>query len=163
MTERTAVTIASADPDCADARSLIAELGAELTRVTGHFTAWSYSPADAHTPRSTFVIARDITGQAVGCGAIRPIDAEHTEVAELKRMYARAGTNGVGHAILTHLEHRARELGYTEMWLETGVQNTRAIRFYERHGYRTIANFGPYTGRAEATCLGKQLRSLEDP
>ena len=39
MTTWNAVTIVSADPDSPDARLLIAELGAELTRVTGHFTA----------------------------------------------------------------------------------------------------------------------------
>jgi ribosomal protein S18 acetylase RimI-like enzyme len=155
----TRVAITPADPDDADARTLIAELGAELTRLTGHFTAASYSPSDAFAPRSLFIIARDDAGRAVGCGAIRPLGTEHDDrdVGELKRMYARPGTHGVGHAILTHLERAAREFGYTELWLETGVENERAIRFYERHGYERIANFGPYAGSAAATCLGKQL------
>ena len=157
MTPHTVVTIAAADPDSPDARVLIAELGAELTRVTGHFTAWNYSPADAHAPRAAFVIARDGDGRAVGCGAIRPIDQHAGDIAELKRMYARADTHGVGHAILRHLERLAREYGYTRLWLETGVENDRAIRFYERHGYRRIPNFGPYLNRPEATCLGKVL------
>ena len=157
MTPHTVVTIAAADPDSPDARALIVELGAELTRVTGHFTAWSYAPADAHAPRSAFVIARDADGRAVGCGAIRPIDQHAANIAELKRMYARAGTHGVGHAILTHLEGVAGEFGYTHIWLETGVENERAIRFYERHGYGRIPNFGPYIDQPEATCLGKEL------
>lgn len=158
----TRVAISPADPDAPDARDLIAELAAELTRVTGHFTATSYAPADAHAPRSVFVIARDVDGgqRAVGCGAIRPVDAEHPAVAELKRMYARPGTRGVGHAILTHLEQVAREFGYSEIWLETGVENERAIVFYERHGYARIPNFGPYAGSAAATCLGKRLRAI---
>jgi ribosomal protein S18 acetylase RimI-like enzyme len=157
VTPHTVVTIAAADPDSPDARALITELGAELTRVTGHFTAWSYSPDDAHAPRSTFVIARDANGRAVGCGAIRPIDQQAADIAELKRMYARADTHGVGHAILTHLERIAGEFGYAYIWLETGVENERAIRFYERHGYRRIPNFGPYIDRPEATCLAKEL------
>lgn len=157
----TRVSIASADPNDADARALITELGAELTRVTGHFTSWSYSPADALMPRSVFVVARDEDnqGRAVGCGAIRQLDGAHTDIAELKRMYARRGTCGVGHAILTHLEKTARQFGYRQIWLETGVENERAIRFYQRHGYSAIPNFGPYEGHAEATCLGKDLDS----
>ena len=158
MTTWNAVTIVSADPDSPDARLLIAELGAEVTRVTGHFTAWSYSPTDAIRPRSAFVIARDaVHGHAVGCGAIRPVDDAHPEIAELKRMYARPGTHGVGHAILTYLEQRARDYDYAEVWLETGIQNERAIRFYEGHGYARIPNFGPYVDSPDATCLGKKL------
>ena len=158
----TRVAISPADPDDPDARALIAELAAELTRVTGHFTAASYSPADAYAPRSVFVIARDTDAdhRAVGCGAIRPLDAEHDAVAELKRMFARPGTHGVGHAILTHLEQTARDFGYSHIWLETGVENERAIRFYERHGYARIPNFGQYAGSATATCLGKRLDAI---
>ena len=153
------VTIESADPDCDDARELIAELAAELTRVTGHFTTWSYATEDARAPRSLFVIAREIGDphHALGCGAIRALGGAHATIAELKRMYARPGTHGVGHAILTHLERSAQEFGYSQVWLETGVQNERAIRFYERHGYARIPNFGPYAGSAAATCLGKRL------
>lgn len=114
--------------------------------------------SDAHAPRSAFVIARaEGTGQAVGCGAIRPLDREAPNVAELKRMYARPGTHGVGHAILIHLERTAREFAYEKLWLETGAQNRRALSFYERHGYTPVPNFGPYVGRAESICLGKEL------
>jgi len=38
-------------------------------------------------------VARTIDGEAVGCGAFRPL---HDGVAEAKRMYSRAGTIGVG-------------------------------------------------------------------
>ena len=39
---------------------------------------------------------------------------------------------------------------------EFGI-SARAIRFYERHGYGRIPNFGPYIDRPAATCLGKEL------
>jgi len=155
----TPVVIEPADPDHPDARALIGELAVELTRVTGRFTAASYTAQDAHAPRSTFVIARqsDDTRRPLGCGAIRPLAEEHPRVAELKRMYARPGTHGVGHAILIHLETVARELGYSEVWLETGDTNARALEFYTRHGYVPIPCFGTYAGRADCTCLGKRL------
>ena len=154
----TDVRIDAGGADEPDARALIAELAAELRRVTGHFTVTSYAPEDAHAPRSLFVIARDSAdGRALGCGAIRALRGGPEGVAELKRMYARPGTHGVGHAILTHLEDAARAFGYTELWLETGVENERGLRFYERHGYAAIPNFGPYVGHPEATCRGKRL------
>jgi hypothetical protein len=106
----TRVAISPADPDEPDARDLIAEVAAELTRVTGHFTATSYAPADAYAPRSVFVIARDVDGgqRAVGCGAIRPVGLEHPAVAELKRMYARIPNFGpyAGSAAATCLGKR---------------------------------------------------------
>jgi GNAT superfamily N-acetyltransferase len=155
------VVLGPADPSEPDARQLIAELGAELERITGWFAAASYTPDDARVPRSAFVIARDpVTGRALGCGAIRPLDESPETHAELKRMYARPGTKGVGHAVLAYLENAARSFGYTTVWLETGVQNHRAVRFYERHGYRRIENFGEFIGRPESTCLG---RSVADP
>ena len=42
-----------------------------------------------------------------------------------------------------------------QLW--TFQVNDRAQRFYERHGYVAIPNFGPYVGHPEATCRGKRL------
>lgn len=163
MTETTNLRIAPADPDEPDGRELIAELGAELERVTGWFGSSSYTARDARVPGGVFVIARDATtGRALGCGAIRPLGDAPTTRAELKRMYARRGTRGVGHAILVHLEGAARSLGYATLCLETGVTNARALQFYERHGYRPIDSFGPYVGHPESACLGKALGTSDD-
>jgi len=157
----TPIRIEAADPDNPVARELIEELGAELTRAVGWFAPASYAAEDARAPRSVFVMARDeLTGRAVGCGAIRALGGADAREAELKRMYARAGTKGVGHAILKYLEDAARSFGYLELWLETGASNTRALRFYERHGYRPVPNFGPYVGHPESVCLGKSLVPL---
>ncbi len=105
-------------------------------------------------PRALFVLARTPDGELLGCGALRPLTAD---VAELKRMYARPGTQGVGAALLDHLERAGAAFGYRALWLETRRVNARAVRFYQRHGYRPIANFGPYAGRLDAVCLGKSL------
>lgn len=147
-------SIAPGNPDDADARELIGELGESLRLSTGRFSTTSYGAADLLVPRSTFVIARANDGTPLGCGAVRP----YTErIAELKRMYARPETKGVGSAILEHLEATARAWGYEELWLETGTTNTHAIAFYERHGYTTIPTFAPYLDRANAVCFAKRL------
>ncbi len=141
-----------ADPDDADAQVLLGELADALQAITGDSGRSSFSADDVRGPRSRFVVARDADGQAVGCGALRPLQPG---VAELKRMYARPGSRGVGAAVLAHLESAARELGYRAVWLETRAVNARALAFYARHGYGRIENFGRYAGNAAAVCLGK--------
>ena len=145
--------IAPADPDSADSRVLLAELGAALAAMTGSDGTASFDAKDVRGERACFLIARAADGQAVGCGALRPLG---DSVAELKRMYARPGS-GAGHSILDELERAARGFGYTEVWLETRRMNARAVAFYEKHGYCIIPNYGKYVGRPEAICLGKQL------
>lgn len=149
-----ALSITAIDPDDADARLLLDELSAALQAITGDSGRSGFAADDVRGPRSRFVIARDAAGLPLGCGALRPLD---DGVAELKRMYARPGSRGVGAAVLAQLESAARELGYRAVWLETRVVNERAVSFYERHGYRRIENFGRYAGNAAAVCFGKAL------
>lgn len=149
-----ALSITAIDPDRAEARVLLDELSAALQAITGDSGRSSFAADDVRGPRSRFVIARDGDGVPLGCGALRPLA---DGVAELKRMYARPGSRGVGAAVLAHLEVAARELGYGALWLETRAVNARAVSFYERQGYRRIENFGRYVGNAAAVCLGKEL------
>jgi GNAT superfamily N-acetyltransferase len=114
----------------------------------------SFAAGDTRVPRSTFVVARGAEGQLLGCAALRPLDGD---VGEVKRMYARPGTAGVGSALLAHIEEAARGFGYRQLWLETRRVNSRAVSFYERHGYAPIPNYGKYIGRPEAICLAKAL------
>jgi GNAT superfamily N-acetyltransferase len=153
------IVISRCDPEHLDARQLVEELSATLAGITGDSGKASFTPEDARLPRSLFVVARDVHGQLLGCGALRPLEGESETdaTAELKRMYARPGTQGVGAALLDYLECSAREFGYARLWLETRRVNARAVEFYVRHGYAPIANFGKYVGRADAICLGKAL------
>lgn len=142
-----------ADPDCDAARVLIAELDAALAAICGDSGSKSFDADDVRGPRAVFLLARDASGATLGCGALRPFDAD---IAEVKRMYARPGS-GVGVHLLSELERRALAFGYRAIWLETRRVNARAVAFYERHGYRVIPNYGKYVGRADAVCLGKLL------
>ncbi|HEX8956051.1 MAG TPA: GNAT family N-acetyltransferase, partial [Burkholderiaceae bacterium] len=148
------VTVSAESPLSADATALLDELSATLALITGDNGRASFDLADVQGDRACFAIARDRMGMAVGCGAIRPLQ---DGVAELKRMLARPGHAGVGHAVLAFLEAEARRLGYRELWLETRLVNARAVRFYEKHGYRRRENFGRYVGNTLAACFGKTL------
>jgi GNAT superfamily N-acetyltransferase len=156
--EHLMITISIEDPGSADAHFLIEELSATLARITGASGKASFDPDDVRATKARFVVARNSDGDAVGCGAFRPL---HDGMAEVKRMYARPGTIGVGSAILAFLESEARGFGYEALRLETRRVNERAINFYERRGYRRISNFGKYVGNAEAICLEKRFADVD--
>lgn len=143
-----------------DAVALMDALTRTLVGITGEGGAGTFDVAEVCGPGGAFVVARSADGEPLGCGAIRPLS---NGVAEVKRMYARPGTRGVGSAVLAFLEARARSLGHHALWLETRGVNTAAVAFYTRQGYRLIDNYGRYAGRAECVCLGKNLREDDAP
>jgi len=145
------VEIRVCEADSGDGALLIEELSAALAGITGDSGKSSFSPDGA-----LFVVARGADGEPLGCGALRLLE---DGVGEIKRMYARPGTRGVGAALLAWLEREAGVLGYRELWLETRKVNTRAVDFYLNHGYRPIPNYGRYIGRPEAVCFGKAVRT----
>ncbi|WP_374581893.1 GNAT family N-acetyltransferase [Pseudoduganella sp.] len=149
--------VAAADPDEPDARALLAELDDTLQAITGDSGRTQFSAADVRSAAGRFALARDAQGRALGCGALRPLAAGEGGVAEVKRMYARPGSQGVGSALLAWLEAEARRIGYRALRLETRLVNTRAVRFYLAHGYRRIDNFGRYAGNPAAACFEKLL------
>lgn len=156
MNHSTASTLSinEADPAEPDAVRLIDALSDALAEITGNSGRSSFDPDDVRGDDACFVLARDEAHRAVGCGAYRFLDEG---IAEIKRMYARPEGRNVGAALLAYLETSAKAKGYKHCWLETRRVNARAVNFYRKHGYREIANFGKYAGRAEAICFAKEL------
>ena len=151
------IQLAEEDPGAADSMALMDEVSTALEAITGDGGRSSFDVDDVRGPMACFVIARDHSGAALGCGALRPLQPG---VAEIKRMYARHGTSGVGSAVLRYLEEEAVAMGYQAIWLETRLVNRRAVDFYEARGYTRIANYGKYIGNPLAVCFEKQLPSL---
>ena len=149
-----AVSVRAEDPSGDDALELVGELSAVLTAITGASGQASFDVSDVIGPRACFALARDAHGRALGCGALRPMDAD---TAEIKRMFARPGTRGVGSAVLRFLEGEAANRGYLALRLSTRRVNERAVAFYERHGYRRIPGYGRYAGSEVSVCFEKVL------
>jgi ribosomal-protein-alanine N-acetyltransferase len=59
---------------------------------------------------------------------------------------ASARRQGLGRRLMAELEGRFRIAGVPLVQLETAVTNTPAIRFYERLGYRKVAQLRSYYG-----------------
>jgi GNAT superfamily N-acetyltransferase len=149
-----AIRVAFEDPACVDARALVAELSAVLERLTGATGQASFDADDVRVARAGFALARDAQGRALGCGALRPLA---DGCAELKRMFARPGTRGVGAELLRFLERQAVDWGYATLRLSTRRVNERAVAFYLRHGYRPIAGYGRYAGSVASQCFEKRI------
>jgi putative acetyltransferase len=151
------ISIAAEPFDSDDARRLIAALDSGLAEL--------YSPEQRFGPnfkaeqiegnRGTFLVARD-GERAVGCGAIRVIEAK---TAEAKRMYVQPDYRGkgVGRAVLARLEAAAKELGVERLVLETGVYQEAAIALYQSAGFTQVDCWGEYTSSPTSICFEKYL------
>ena len=150
------ILIATASASSPEALLLQDELSEVLQQLSGDSGRASFD-AEAPARRAGFYVAKNNAGQPLGCAALRPLGEPHSTTAELKRMFARPGSAGVGAALLAHAEAEAMRLGYRAVALSTRVINTRAVAFYRKHGYAPIAPYGKYVGAAQSVCLGKIL------
>ena len=105
--------------------------------------------------RGAFFVVR-LDGGAIGCGAIRRIDAA---TAEIKRMYIVPEQRGRGAAreLMGALENVAAELRVQRVVLETGERQPEAIALYKRFGFAPIPPFGEYVGSPLSYCMEKIL------
>jgi len=89
-----------------------------------------------------FIIAY-VSGQAVGCGCIKPLSKYS---CELKRMFVKEGfrKKGIAAEIFKRLESEALKRGYKKILLETGPRQPEAIALYEKLGFKERGIFGKY-------------------
>ncbi len=95
-------------------------------------------------------------GIALGSGALKNFNDRAMEV---KRMYVDPDARGKGIAslLLVALEDWAKELGYEQCILETGLRQPEAIALYKKNNYKIIPNYPPYEGIANSVCFKKVL------
>lgn len=105
----------------------------ELARLPG-----KYAP-----PGGELLLARDVHGLAIGCAALRALDAERCEMKRLFLSPAARGL-GLGRALAHAIIEAARRNGRRELLLDTLPSMAAAIRMYEALGFeRTGAYYAP--------------------
>lgn len=97
-------------PDLADVEGTFAQAGGDVFLVAEH------------------------DGHLAGMGGFRPNASGQAEVLRV-RTHPAMRRNGVGRLLMTALESRARDHGYTEMFLDTATNQPEAVAFYQALGY----------------------------
>lgn len=135
--------IALESPDQPEVVALIADLDAYQDSLYPPESRHALDLTSLKQPNVLFVVARDTSARAIGCGAI----VLNPEFGELKRMYVhpRSRGQGVAKAVLAMLESEAGKSGCNLLKLETGPFQPEALGFYARSGYERRGPFGKYT------------------
>ncbi len=113
-------------------------------------------------PAVSFVVARD-GGRIVGTGAVRRVPGESAtggeRYGEIKRMYVDPTVRGkrIGSRLLEALEDKLVAEDITLALLETGAEQTQAVRLYERSGYTLRGPFGGYPDNGLSVFYAKVL------
>lgn len=143
------------DSASSDLHALISKLDAELLERYPAEEVFGVDFQDPYVNQILFVVAYD-GDKPVGCGAIRPLDQETTE---LKRMFVDLPyrQKGVASAILRFLEEQALERSFTAVRLETGAPQYESIHLYTKRGYQPIDRYGEYANNESSLCYEKIL------
>ncbi|ALZ85503.1 GCN5 family acetyltransferase [Pseudomonas oryzihabitans] len=129
-------------PDQPEVIALIAELDAYQDDLYPPESRHALDLTSLMQPNVLFLVVRDDSGSALGCGAMVLQD----DYGEIKRMYlsSRARGQGLGGRLLAELEREAVGRGCELARLETGPYQPEALRLYESAGYRRRGPFGAY-------------------
>jgi putative acetyltransferase len=157
-----AVTIRAESPLQDDVRELIADLNAHLLPLSPIEFQFKMTVEQMAGADTTVFVARDETGRAVGCGALKVHSAG---IAEVKRMFTRPEVRGqrVGSALLQAITSLALEKGITQLLLETGEGPgfAGACRLYERSGFTRRGAFLDYPDSEWSRFYEKPLKQTQ--
>lgn len=98
----------------------------------------------ARGPRHPVLVALDSAETVVGWGSLNAFNPRpvYDHVVDFSIYVEREQRGrGIGDALLSALEDRARELGYHKMVLAAFPTNAPGMRLYERHGFHTVGTY----------------------
>lgn len=120
-------------------REYAASLGIDLC-FQGFEAELADLPGDYAEPRGLLLLAM-VDGEVAGCGAFRPLpDADEPNACEMKRLFVRRAFRrfGFGRLLAEHLLDRAREAGYSSMYLDTLDDMEAARELYASLGFEEV-------------------------
>jgi putative acetyltransferase len=112
-------------------------------------------------PNSAYFIA-ELDGEIVGGCGIYPTDGLPEGCAELVKFYlaAEARGKGIGNDLMQKSIAKAKELGYSQLYLESFPELAKAVSMYEKAGFKPLqhamGNSGHYA------CNIWMLKDLND-
>lgn len=104
----------------------------------------------SHPGSVLWVAERD--GIAVGCCGVYPTEGLERHCVELVKFYlaSEARGLGMGRQLMELCIRSAKELGYRELYLESTPEFSKAVRIYEKLGFRELSQ--PMGNSGHTTC-----------
>lgn len=114
------------------------------------------------SPRSAYYVLTVHGGTVVGVGGLAPLRGGFDDVCELRKMYILPGYRGLGGGklILEACLRRARDFGFTRMYLETVAGMTTASAVYLKYGFRYLD--GPMGATGHSGCDRFMVKELKE-
>jgi putative acetyltransferase len=155
MLSSAAMTIDFESPDQPDVIALITELDAYQDALYPPESRHALDLESLKQANVLFAVARDSTGQAIGCGAV----VLGPEFGEIKRIYVapRGRGQGVAKKLLALLESRAISSDCKLTKLETGPYQPEAFALYTSAGYERRGPFGDYPNDPLSVFMQKHI------
>ena len=142
MMEQTLLKPSRGPADCLDTRNLFIAyskwLNVDLT-FQGFNSELDSLPGKYAPPTGEILLARDVSGTAIGCVAFKPLSTG-VGLCEMKRLYVSptGRHRGVGRQLVLEILAIATRVGYIEMRLDTLSHMHHAISLYRRLGFVQI-------------------------
>ena len=140
-------------------RAYAEALGIDLT-YQGFEAELAALPGKYAPPDGELLLARDASGEAVGCAALQPRGPPRC--CELKRLYTAPAVRGrsLGRELLRVSITVARDLGHREMRLDTLPGMAKAIAMYEAVGFKPTQRYYD-TPREETMFFALDLQAVD--
>ncbi|GEN75331.1 GNAT family N-acetyltransferase [Chryseobacterium hagamense] len=101
-------------------------------------------------------------GVISGCCGIYPTEGLPEGCAELAKFYLRPEARGIGlgKSLMMKSIASAKEMGYEKVYLESLPEFSKAVKMYEKSGFRLLEQ--PLCNSGHDSCTIWMIRSLED-
>ncbi|MGN6438813.1 MAG: GNAT family N-acetyltransferase [Agriterribacter sp.] len=111
------------------------------------------------TPESVFWVA-EMENEIVGCCGIYPTEGLPPNCAELVKFYLspKARGKGIGKKLMEKSIRSAQELGYSEIYLESLSEFSKAVSIYEKQGFEMLSH--PLGNSGHSTCNIWMIKKL---
>ena len=102
----------------------------------------------------------ELRGRVIGGGGVGPLIGGPTDTCELKKMYflPEGRGKGLGEKLLVECLKEAKKLGYEYCYLETFNTMNKAMKLYEKNGFKKID--GPMGNTGHFACDVFYLQKL---
>jgi len=111
-------------------------------------------------PKESVLWVAEINGEILGCCGVYQTEGLPENCAELVKFYLskQARGKGIGKALLEKSIESAKEFGYTDLYIESMPEFSKAIQLYERFGFLKLDKALGFSGHT--SCNIWMLKNL---